>query len=109
MLERLIDYYLAEPGRLTSLGTALARVGAFLLVAGLVGEVATTAASAVKGLAGAHHLHVTVGDVLPGYLSVWMPEGIFGFGMALLILTTGLWATRAGRIYEREVGASPAP
>ena len=76
MVDRLIDYFLSEPRRLVALGAALVRFAGLLLVAGLVGEVATTAVSAVKGLAGAARVDVPLADVLPNYLSVWMPESL---------------------------------
>lgn len=104
MVDRLIDYFLSEPRRLVALGAALVRFAGLLLVAGLVGEVATTAVSAVKGLAGAARVDVPLADVLPNYLSVWMPESALGFGLALLLLAAGLVAARTGRVYERYMG-----
>ena len=104
MLDRLIDFFLTDPGRLRSLGSALARVGGVLLVAGLVGRVATTAVSAVHGLAGARSVEANLGDVLPEYFSFWVPESALGFGLALLMLALGLWAARTGRTYERHLG-----
>lgn len=104
MLDRLLDYFLGEPRRLVALGAALVRIGGFLLVAGLVGQVATTAVSAVKGLAVAPRVEVPLADVLPGYLSSWMPESVLGFGLALLLLAAGLLAARTGRVYERYLG-----
>lgn len=104
MLDRLIDFVLENPRRLTSLGAVLGRAGGFLLIAGLVGRAATTAASAMDGLAGAHRSEVRLGDVLPGYLDLWVPETALGFGLAALMLVLGLWAARTGRAYERHLG-----
>ncbi len=104
MIDRLIDHFLSEPRRLVTLGAALVRFGGFLLVAGLVGQAATTAVSAVKGLGGAAHVGVPLADVLPEYLSLWMPESVLGFGLALLLLAAGLVAARTGRLYERHMG-----
>ncbi|GAB4088310.1 hypothetical protein GCM10028785_09790 [Hydrogenophaga soli] len=44
---------------------------------------------------------VALSDVLPGYLSVWMPESAHGFAVAMLLLIAGLIASRTGRVYER--------
>ncbi len=99
-----MDYFLIEPRRLVALGAALVRVGGFLFVAGLVGQVATTAVSAVKGLAGTERVDVPLADVLPDYLSLWMPESALGFGLSLLLLATGLVVARTGRVYERFMG-----
>jgi hypothetical protein len=104
MLERLMGYFLIEPRRLVALGAALVRVGGFLFVAGLVGQAATTAVSAVKGLAGTERVDVPLAYVLPDYLSFWMPESALGFSLALLLLATGLVVTRTGRVYERFMG-----
>ncbi len=104
MLDRLLDYFLGEPRRLVALGAALVRIGGFLLVAGLVGQVATTTVSAVKVLAGAPRVEVPLADVLPGYLSSWMPESALGFGLALFLVAGGLVAARTGRVYERFLG-----
>lgn len=105
MLERMIDYFLSEPRRLVTLGAALVRSGGFLFVAGFVGHVATTAASAVKGLAGATRVDVPLADVFPDYLSFWMPESVTGFCFALLLVVAGVAAARTGRVYERYLGA----
>lgn len=102
MLDSLIGFFLTDPRRLTPLGSALTRVGGFLLVAGLVGRVATTAVSAVHGLAGARSLESSLTDVLP--VSFWIPDSAPGFSLAVLTLVLGLWAVRAGRAYERQLG-----
>lgn len=104
MLQRLIDYFIAKPRRLVALGAGLARAGGFILVTGLVGQVAKTGASAVKALGGGMRAEVALSDVLPGYLSVWMPESAPGFAVAILLLVTGLIAARTGRVYERYLG-----
>lgn len=104
MLERLTDYFISKPRRLVALGAALVHAGGVLLVAGLVGQVATAGASAVKGLDGAARAEVAPSDVLPGYLSVWMPESAFGFAVAMLLLIAGLIAARTERVYERYLG-----
>ena len=104
MPERLTAYFIAKPWRLVTLGAWLVRAGGFLVVAGLVGRVATTGASAVKGLGGGMQVEVALSEVLPGYLSVWMPESVMGFAVAMLLLIAGLIAARTGRVYERYLG-----
>ena len=100
MLERLTDYFIAKPRRLVTLGAGLVRAGGFLVVAGLIGRVVTTGVSAVKGLGGMQ-VEVALSDVVPGYLSVWMPESALGFAVAMLLLFAGVIAARTGRVYER--------
>jgi hypothetical protein len=90
MHERLVDFFLTEPRRLILLGALLVRTGGALVIAGLVGQVATTAVSAVKGLAGGLRPNVFLADVLPGYLSVWMPESIPSFAFGMLRVASGV-------------------
>lgn len=104
MLDKLIDYFLSEPPRLVAWGAAMVRCGGFLLVVGLMGRVASTAVSAVKGLARGGRSGVALADVLPDYLSVWMPESAVGFGFALLLVAAGLVVARTGRVYQRYLG-----
>ena len=104
MYERLVDFFLTEPRRLILLGALLVRTGGALVIAGLVGQVATTAVSAVKGLAGGLRPNVLLADVLPGYLSVWMPESIPSFAFGMLLVASGVWADRTGRSYQRCLG-----
>lgn len=105
MLDRLIDYFLSEPRRLVGLGVAMVNVGGFLCVAGIAGQVATTAVSVARGMGTHVRTEVALAEVLPDCLSWWMPEGAIGFGFAVLALVTGLVAVRTGRVYERFMAA----
>jgi len=84
MNERLKGYFVGESRHRVSLSAELVCIGGFLLDAGLVGRAATTAVSAVKGMAGAERVDVHLADVLPHYLSTWMPESALNFSLALL-------------------------
>lgn len=95
MLDLMIDFVLADPCRLTSLGAAFGRVGDFPLVAGLVGSAATTAVC---------RLEANLGDVFPDYLSPWMPESEPGFCLATLMPALVPRAVRTGRANERQFG-----
>lgn len=101
MLDRLQEHFLGEPRRLISLGVALTRAGGFLLVAGLAGSAATTAVSVARGMATHVRPEVPLADLLPIYLSWWMPESAFGFCAALFLFACGVIAARAGRAYQR--------
>ena len=104
MLERLNDYFLTQPRRLVALGDALVGAGGFLLLAGLIGRVAATGVSTVKGLAGGAQVEGALPEVLPEYLSAWMPESALGYAVAILMLIAGLISARTGRVYERCLG-----
>ena len=56
------------------------------------------------GLGGGIQAEGALSDVLPDYLSVWMPESALGFAVAMLLLIASLIAARAGRVYERYLG-----
>ncbi len=100
MFDRLQEHFLGEPRRLVSLGVALTRAGGFLLVAGLVGSAATTAVSVAQGMATHSRPDVQLAEVLPMYLSWWMPESAFGFCVALFLIACGVIAARTGRAYQ---------
>ena len=104
MLERMNVFFLTKPRRLAALGDALVRADGFLLLTGLVGQVAATGVSTVKGLAGGAQVEVALSEVLPDYLSAWMPESALGYAVAILMLIAGLISARTGRVYERYLG-----
>ena len=101
MLDRLQQHFLGEPRRLISLGVTLARAGGFLLVVGLAGSAATTAVSVARGMATHVRPEVPLAEVLPIYLSWWMPESALGFCVALVLIVCGVVAARTGRAYQR--------
>lgn len=102
MLNRLAEYFLEEPRRLVSFGGVLVRVGGLLFIAGLIGKVAAAAKAAVSGLTGAELSgEVLLSGVLPGALSIWIPEGVLGFSASLALVVSGAVASRTGIKYER--------
>ncbi|MDO9074122.1 MAG: hypothetical protein Q7U73_12745 [Rubrivivax sp.] len=105
MLDSLVDYFLSEPRRMSLVGAFLARFASFLVVAGLVGQLAVTATESIKRLVPQAQAAVRLADVLPSYPSWWIPESALGFGGALLLLVAGLALARTGRVYERQFGA----
>ena len=105
MFDRLIDYFLNEPRRLVDLGAAMVKVGGFLCIAGIAGQVVTTGVSAARSIGTHVRVEVALAEVLPDFLSWWMPEGVIGFAFAVLVLVTGLVAVRTGRVYQRFMAA----
>ncbi len=101
MLEHLVDYFLAQPKRLVTLGQGLIRSGGFLVVLGVIAHAATTSVSVVRGMAGAQHSAPALADLLPAVPTWWVPESAVGFGLAALLLLAGVVAVRTGRTYER--------
>ena len=101
MFDRLQEHFLGEPRRLVSVGVALTCAGGFLMVVGLVGSAATTAVSVARGIATHVRPEVPLAELLPIYLSWWMPESAFGFCAALLLIACGVIAARVVRAYQR--------
>ena len=101
MFDRMLEHFLSKPRRLIALGVALVRCGGFLLVAGVIGYAATTAVSVARGMATHARPEVQLAEVLPIYLSWWMPESAFGFCASLFLIACGVIAARAGRAYQR--------
>lgn len=104
MVERCIEYFLTEPRRLVNLGRALLQAGGFLVVAGLLGFLATTAGSFVAGMATSTRPVVELAEVLPGLPTWWVPESLAAYGFAVCCGLIGVWAIHMGRMYERLLG-----
>lgn len=101
MVEHLLDYFLTQPRRLVGLGRSLVNVGGFLVVAGAIAHAATASVSVVRGIAGGVQPNVMLVNLMPGMPTWWIPEGVFGFGLAALVVLAGVAALRTGRVYER--------
>jgi len=107
MFDRLLIFFLSKPGRISLLGAFMTRIGSFLLLIGLVGQVAVTAIESIKQLVpqAQTNVSITVADVLPEYLAMWIPEGGFGFGGALLLVAAGMTLVGMGKDYKRQLRA----
>lgn len=101
MIDNLITFMLTQPRRLMEWGMLLARTGALLLAFGAIGRIATTGISVIQGMAAHARPVIAIADVLPGIPTWWIPETIFGFAFALLLIVAGLAAVYVGRAYER--------
>jgi hypothetical protein len=104
MLERLEDYFLTEPERLIGLGRALVYLGGMLIMFGLVGHVATSAANGI-GIIGGHADTVkTLADIYPSLPTWWVPESIIGALPAIVTSALGIWLTLTGKRLRRLIG-----
>lgn len=101
MLDSALSYFMSEPRRLENLGSALASMGAAILLFGLVGHVAVTAVGAVSGLAGQTHAVKSLAEIYSYLPTWWIPEGIVGGLSALLLTATGIWLNVTGKQIRR--------
>lgn len=100
MLERIGDYFLERPSRLIVLGRILCELGAFLVLAGLIGLVITSAPSFVR-LGGAPGPIQTLADIFPSFPTWWIPETLLGGMTAIFLFCLGLWLNVTGRRFRR--------
>lgn len=105
MLDYLLTLIAREPRRTIALGHAIARVANFVLVAGLLGKVATIVADMVRSMGRQEPAHATLADMFPGVPTWWVPESEFGFAMAVLCVVAGFALTATGRTYQRYLNA----
>lgn len=104
MLERVGDYFLTEPDRLVSLGSALFYLGGWLILFGLAGNVATSAANGIGAISGHAGAVKTLADIYPSFPTWWIPESIVGAMPALFIAAVGLWINQTGKRIRRFMG-----
>ena len=104
MLERLKDYFLAEPERFIGQGRAMVYLGVGLIMFGLVGNVATSAANGI-GISGGNAGAVkTLADIYPSLPTWWVPESIIGALPAIVITAIGVWLILTGKRVRRFIG-----
>lgn len=104
MIERMIDFFLERPKRLTFLGRILVEVGGSVLVIGAIGHFATSTSSIVYTLAKVPTPERTLADLYPSLPTWWVPESIIGSIPALTLIILGLWLATAGRRLSRYLG-----
>lgn len=104
MLERIEDYFLTEPERLVGLGSALFYLGGGLILSGLAGNVATSAANGIGAIGGHVGAVKTLADIYPSFPTWWVPESIIGAVPALFIIAIGFWLNQTGKRICRFMG-----
>ncbi|MGZ5198261.1 MAG: hypothetical protein ACXWC4_00690 [Telluria sp.] len=101
MLNLFSDYFYEKPGRLMTLGKAIALLGAGLLVAAAWGNVATGSINILPTLAGQPSTSKTLADIYPTLPLWWIPESGWGLFAAFALVVIGLLANARGRWIER--------
>lgn len=101
MFESLADYFYSEPDRITPYGRLLTLVGAFLLVAGALGRVATGAINILPTLARQPETNKTLSDIYPTLPVWWIPESFTGGAFCIFMIALGLCIFLHGKTIDR--------
>lgn len=101
MLDRIYEYFITQPQRLTELGKALFGAASFALFAGAIEYVAHVATGQISRLSGID-AHFSLLSVLPaGFPTWWVPETPEGFVLYVVITLVGLATALEGRKFEK--------
>lgn len=105
MYEWLITWFLSRPTRIVHVGNSLSRAGMFLIVAGLLGRVATIGVSATKSMSRIETGVLLLSDLYPTVPTWWIPESIIGYGLSIILVIAGLIVVQTGREMTRALGS----
>lgn len=103
MFEILIEFFTARPGRLSALGRALFQVSAMILLIGVCGRIAITAASAIRAMAVNVPPDTTLSMLYPSLPTWWVPEGFLGYFACVLTAVLGLTLVHMGKAIDRAI------
>lgn len=101
MLERLTDYLYSEPGRIAGFGKLLALCGAFLLVLGAIGRLATGAINILPTLAQQLQTTKNLADIYPTLPLWWVPETLLGGALSVFLIAVGMCVFLHGKNVDR--------
>jgi hypothetical protein len=101
MLERLENFFLTHPERLIGLGSAFAFMGMWLILFGLVGNIATSAINGLGIIGGHAGATKTLADIYPSLPTWWVPETIVGALPAMVLMSIGIWSNLEGKRIRR--------
>ena len=90
MFERIYKYFLSEPRRLIGLGKNFVLTGAFILLIGAIGNVATGVGSITQGMGKQVVATRALAELYPSIPTWWVPESIIGCLPAIVLMITGL-------------------
>jgi hypothetical protein len=101
MLDRLQEFFYSEPGRITGLGRLLVQFGAFLLLSGAFGRLATGTINILPTLAKQPETTKTLADIYPELPLWWVPESLLGAVASGLVLVAGICIALHGKNIDR--------
>ena len=101
MLDRIYEYIITQPQRLTELGKAVFGAASFALFAGAIEYVAHETNGQINRLSGIDG-HFSLLNVLPaGFPTWWIPETPEGFVLSVVIALVGVATALEGRKFEK--------
>lgn len=103
MYEWFINWLLSRPTRIVHVGSSLFRAGMFLIIAGLLGHVATIGVSAIKSMNKGKTSVLSLSDLYPAVPTWWIPESVVGYGMSIILVAMGLIVVQTGRELVRAI------
>lgn len=101
MFSTVLDFFFCQPRRIVALGRVLYRTGSFLIVAGLIGRVATVNIAAMGSSRGHQVVERSLMDIYPALPTWWVPESAFGYTVGAALLLLGVVVTITGWRWER--------
>lgn len=101
MLERMHEYFYSEPGRITGFARLIFQLGAFLLFAGALGQVATTAINILPTIAKQPETTKMLADIYPSLPLWWVPETWFSAIGCVFLIIGGLCLHVHGKQTDR--------
>ncbi|MBS4099467.1 MAG: hypothetical protein KGZ83_21905 [Sulfuricella sp.] len=104
MLDHLMDWACSKPRNFVETGKTLAIAGCALLLLGAWGQLATGATAVILGRA--HHSPPpqTLAELYPTLPTGLIPESVFGFLAAGLLVAAGVWMIITGKRIMRYIG-----
>lgn len=100
MFDAITTWFLNPPKRLIAFGRGLSSCGLMLLVFGLAGQTALRAGAVAQSMAKLQ-TSTQLSEIYPSLPTWFVPEGVFGFGFALVLAAFGLWLQAVGKKYSR--------
>lgn len=82
-------------------GRLLTNVGGLASIAGLCGQIAVKATSALSHLGPASPPTRTLAELYPSLPIWWVPESAFGYALAIAVAALGIWLVTATKRMNR--------
>jgi hypothetical protein len=101
ILDHLQNYCYSKPGRITGLGRALVLFGAFLLLGGAIGRVATGAINILPTLVKQPETEKNLADLYPTWPLWWVPESWLGVVAVAVLIVVGICIALHGDRVDR--------
>lgn len=103
-MDQVIEYFFSSPKKIHRAGVMLFNVGSVLGIAGLVGQLVTTAANFTLSMTSKAAETAQLASIYPDWPLWWVPESLFGAFIAVMFITCGLYLNHLGKQIDRFIG-----